>query len=85
MLRIERSEFSEELDHGGARYTLVAERIDFLLGRASRQGAIGASYLRPKAIAHHGQVVPIIDVVMIVKLVGLLAVAVAAFVTEVRR
>lgn len=85
MLRVERSEFSEELDHRGARYTLLAERIDISLGRSSKRGAAGASYLRPKAVVHDGHAAPIIDLVMIVKLVGVLAVAIAAFVKEVRR
>ena len=83
MLSIDRSHSSVELFHNGATYTLAVERIDISLGGRARR--FGASYTRPKAVVRDGRVAPILDLVMIVRLVGLLAVAAAMFVTEVRR
>ena len=83
MVRIDRSQSFTELNHRGVAYTLTVERIDISWG--GKAGTIGASYVRPRAIAHNGRIGPILDLVMLVRLIGLLAVAAAMFVTEVRR
>jgi hypothetical protein len=83
MLRIDRSHSFTELVHRSATYMLTVERIDISLGGRARRFA--GSYTRPKAVVRDGRVAPILDLVMIVRLVGLLAVAIAMLVTEVRR
>ena len=86
MLRIDRSQSATQLvDFVGRTHTLTTERIDIRLGGQSARGGLGVSYVRPRSITQGGRVDPILDLVMIVKLVGLLAVAIAAFVREVRR
>ena len=85
MVRIERTEMATELDYQGGTCLLTMERIEISLGSRGSRGGLGASYAHPKAIVRDGQVMPLLDLVMIVKLAGLLAVAVAAMIAEVRR
>lgn len=83
MVRIDRSHSFTVLVHRSATYTLTIEEIGISLG--GRAGGVGARYVRPTAVASDGRIARIPDMVMIVRLIGLLAVAAAMFVTEVRR
>lgn len=84
MLNMERSYIRNEIvDGAGNPVVLVTERLMIGLG-ASRAG-IGAAYERPLRIEHDGSIVPIADLVMITKLVGLLFVLMAMIVRTVRQ
>ena len=76
----------EAVSADGTPYTLVNERIAVsLTGVPGWGGGLAAAYDHPRAVIRRGQVTPIIDPVMIVRLVGLLALALAALIGTVRR
>lgn len=84
MLNLERSwSHSETVDGRGRPVTLISRRISIAF--STRRGAGGAAYERPSGVVHNGRVTPIVDLVMITKLVGLIAVLAAMIVRTVRR
>ena len=84
MFQIDRSRSRHEfVDGAGNPYVLVSERLSLSVG--SHFAGAGAGYHRPLAVEQAGDVTAITDVVMIVKLAGLLAVTLAMIVGVIRR
>ena len=84
MVNFERSRtVSQYLDPNGVEYTLVSERLSVAIGGGSLW--FGAGYNRPVAVIRRGRTHPIYDAVFLVRLVALLAVAIAGFVGAIRK
>jgi hypothetical protein len=77
-----RSRF-EVQDAAGNPCAVVSERISLSMG--SRVAGAGFAYERPIAVERAGAFTPVADVVMIVRLAGLAAVALAMIVGVIRR
>ena len=84
MLQLDRTRSRHEfLDGADNPCALVTERLSLSVG--IRVAGAGVSYHRPIAVERAGDVTPITDVVMIVKLAGMLAVTLAMIVGVMRR
>jgi hypothetical protein len=84
MFRIDRTVSGREfVDGAGNPCALVSEHISVAAG--FRVAGVGATYRRPIAVERGADIVPITDVVMITRLVGLVAVTLAMIVGVIRR
>ncbi len=84
MVRATRTRYRREVeDAAGRPCVMVGETLAVTIGFGN--GGAGASYRRPVAVERGGVVTPIVDTVMVVRLVGLLAVTLAMLIGAMRR